>query len=294
MSVVVLLVLALLAARRPPAGAQAPAKVKLGVLKLTSSARALPRAWRRDTSRSSASSPSWCTSRRPSRSRWRWPRATSTSGATGLTAGLYNIVAGGVRDVDRGRQGARVARLQPHRAASCARISTTAASARCATSRASKIGVTQIGSTFHYNVGRYLEKEGLAPGDVELVPLQALPALNDALAAKRVDAVATAEPFVSRLEAAGAGRDHRADRRHVSLADRHRDVLRRSSPSDRTRAVGFMKGYVKASRHYFDAVLAQKERAGASTRSWRSPPSTRGPAPSSSARGFPTRTATGG
>ena len=24
-----------------------------------------------------------------------------------------------------------------------------------------------------------------------------------------------------------------------------------------------MKGYVKASRHYFDAVLAQKERAGA-------------------------------
>ncbi len=45
----------------------------------------------------------------------------------------------------------------------------------------------------------------MAPGDVELVPLQALPALNDALAAKRIDAAATAEPFVSRLEAAGAG-----------------------------------------------------------------------------------------
>ena len=93
-----------------------------------------------------------------------------------------------------------------------------------------KIGVTQIGSTFHYNVGRYLEKEGMAPGDVELVPLQALPALNDALAAKRVDAVATAEPFVSPPGGRrGRGDDH-ADRRHLPVADRHRDVLRRSSP----------------------------------------------------------------
>jgi hypothetical protein len=32
----------------------------------------------------------------------------------------------------------------------------------------------------HDNIGRYLETEGMAPGDVELVPLQALPALNDA------------------------------------------------------------------------------------------------------------------
>jgi hypothetical protein len=31
-------------------------------------------------------------------------------------------------------------------------------------------------------MNRYLEKEGMAPGDVELVPLQGLPALNDALA----------------------------------------------------------------------------------------------------------------
>ena len=120
-----------------------------------------------------------------------------------------------------------------------------------------KIGVTQIGSTFHYNVGRYLEKEGLAAGDIELVALQALPALNDALTAKRVDAVATAEPFVSRLESTGAG---------VTLIQTG-DVFPWQIATvlfsdrfarDRAQAVAFMKGYVKASRHYFDAVLTGK------------------------------------
>ena len=154
-----------------------------------------------------------------------------------------------------------------------------------------KIGVTQIGSTFHYNVGRYLEKEGLAPGDVELVPLQALPALNDALTAKRVDAVATAEPFVSRLETTGAGVTiiQTGDAFPWQIAT---VMFSDQFARDRARAVAFMKGYVKSSRHYFDAVLAGKSGGRPSTRSWRSPPSTRAPGPTSSARAFPTRTAT--
>ncbi|HEX9819350.1 MAG TPA: ABC transporter substrate-binding protein [Methylomirabilota bacterium] len=89
------------------------------------------------------------------------------------------------------------------------------------------------------------------------MPLQALPALNDALAARRVDAVATAEPFVSRLEAAGAGMTivRTGDTfpwqiATVMYSDRF--------AKDRPRAVAFMKGYAKASRHYHDAVLARK------------------------------------
>jgi NitT/TauT family transport system substrate-binding protein len=120
-----------------------------------------------------------------------------------------------------------------------------------------KIGVTQIGSTFHYNVGRYLEKEGMGSGDVELVPLQALPALNDALAARRVDAVATAEPFVSRLEASGAGVTimQTGDTFPWQIATiMYSDRFAR----DRKAAVDFMKGYAKSSRAYFDAVLVKQ------------------------------------
>jgi NitT/TauT family transport system substrate-binding protein len=176
-------------------------------------------------------------------------------GATGLTAGLYNIVAGGVRIwivADKGREwpdhslSALVVRkdLYDNGIRSLRQL------------KGRKVGVTQIGSTFHYNVGRYLEKEGMASGDVELVPLQALPALNDALVARRVDAVATAEPFVSRLESAGAG---------VTIAETGDTfpwqiatvMYSGGFARDRARAVAFMKGYVKSSRHYFDAVVAK-------------------------------------
>jgi NitT/TauT family transport system substrate-binding protein len=177
-------------------------------------------------------------------------------GATGLTAGLYNIVAGGVRIwivADKGREwpdhnlSALVVRKDLH----------DGGLRTLRDLKGRKIGVTQIGSTFHYNLGRYLEKEGMTLADVELVPLQALPALNDALAARRVDAVATAEPFVSRLESSGVGRVivNTGDTfpwqiATVMYSDRF--------AKDRAAAVAFMKGYVKASRHYFDAVLKAK------------------------------------
>ena len=68
------------------ASASAETNVKVGVLKLTSSARPFL-AWRRASSASSGSRPSSCTSRPPRPSRRRSQPASSTSGATGLTAG---------------------------------------------------------------------------------------------------------------------------------------------------------------------------------------------------------------
>src|SRR5262245_30048172 len=177
-------------------------------------------------------------------------------GGTGLTAGLYNIVTGGVHIwivADKGREWPDY-----NLSALVVRKDLYDAGARTLRDlKGKKIGVTQIGSTFHYNVGRYLEKEGMAPGDIELVPLQALPALNDALTARRVDAVATAEPFVSRLEASGAGRVivRTGDTFPWQIATvMYTDKLAK----DRARAVAFMRGYVKASRAYYDAVIAQK------------------------------------
>ncbi|HEU5195137.1 MAG TPA: hypothetical protein VFW70_10395, partial [Methylomirabilota bacterium] len=72
-----------------------------------------------------------------------------------------------------------------------------------------------------------------------------------------VDAVATAEPFVSRLESSGAGRVI------VNTGDTFPWQIATVFYSDKlakNRALGvaFMKGYVKASRAYFDAVIAKK------------------------------------
>jgi NitT/TauT family transport system substrate-binding protein len=177
-------------------------------------------------------------------------------GATGLTAGLYNIVTGGVHIwivADKGREWPDY-----NLSALVVRKDLYDGGVRSLRDlRGKKIGVTQVGSTFHYNVGRYLEKEGMTLADVEVVPLQALPALNDALTARRVDAVATAEPFVSRLETSGAGRVlvNTGDTFPWQIA-----TIMYSDKLARNRALGvaFMKGYVKASRAYFDAVIAKK------------------------------------
>jgi len=250
---VVVLLLVLLAAG--PVGAQSPQAVKLGVLKLTSSA-VLFLGVEKGYFREFGIEPELVYFQAAQPIAVALASGDLQIGATGLTAGLYNIVAGGVRIwivADKGREWpdhnltALVVRkdLYDNGVRSMREL------------KGRKVGVTQIGSTFHYNVGRYLEKEGMASGDVQLVPLQALPALNDALMARRVDAVATAEPFVSRLESAGAG---------VTIAQTgdtfpwqiatvmYSDRFAR----DRTRAVAFMKGYVKSSRHYFDAVIAKK------------------------------------
>jgi NitT/TauT family transport system substrate-binding protein len=251
--VVALSLLAVLVA--PAAGAPTARKVKLGVLKLTSSA-VLFLGVERGFFKEFGVEPELVYFQAAQPIAVALASGDIDVGATGLTAGLYNIVAGGVPIwivADKGREWpdhnltALVVRKDLH--------DNGVRTMRELKGR--KIGVTQIGSTFHYNVGRYLEKEGMAPGDVELVALQTLPALNDALAARRVDAVATAEPFVSRLEAAGAGVTIALTGdtfpwqiATVMYADRF--------AKDRATAVAFMRGYVKSSRHYFDAVLARK------------------------------------
>jgi NitT/TauT family transport system substrate-binding protein len=238
-----------------PVSAQGPQKVKIGVLKLTSSAVLFLGA-ERGYFKEFGIDPELVYFQAAQPIAVALASGDIDVGATGLTAGLYNIVAGGVPIwivADKGREWpdynltALVVRKDLH----------DNGVRTMKELKGRKIGVTQIGSTFHYNVGRYLEKEGMAPGDVELVPLQALPALNDALAAKRVDAVATAEPFVSRLEASGAGVTivQTGDTFPWQIAT---VMYSAKFAKDRKAAVAFMKGYAKSSRAYFDAVLAKK------------------------------------
>jgi NitT/TauT family transport system substrate-binding protein len=238
----------------PPARAQAQ-KVKVGVLKLTSSAVLFLGA-EKGYFREFGIDPEFVYFQAAQPIAVALASGDVEVGATGLTAGLYNTVVGGVKIwivADKGRE-------WPDHNLSALLVRKDLHDGGARTLRdlkGKRIGVTQIGSTFHYNLGNFLEKEGLTTGDVEMVPLQALPALSDALAARRLDAVLTAEPFVSRIEAAGTGVTilRTGDSFPWQIAAVfYSDAFAR----DRARAVAFMKGYVKASRHYFDAVLKSK------------------------------------
>ncbi len=173
-------------------------------------------------------------------------------GATGLTAGLYNIMAGGERIwvvADKGREwaGYPLTALVVQKDGPVRSLKDL---------RGKKVGITQLGSTFHYMLGNLVEQEGLALGDVEVAPLRTLGAMAEALQVRRVDAILIPQPFAGAAVEKGYGRIlfWVGDRLPYQVA-----AIFYSSrfAQDRDRAVAFMKGYVRASRYYFDAVLGQ-------------------------------------
>jgi NitT/TauT family transport system substrate-binding protein len=174
-------------------------------------------------------------------------------GATGLTAATYNIVLGGEKMwivADKGRE------WPDHRlTAIVVRKDLYDAGVRRVTDlKGKRIGITQLGSTFHYQIGNILEKEGMSLRDVSIVPLQAMAAALEALRGRQIDAVILPQPFPGRAEADGFGRiiAWGGDLFPWQIAT---VFYSRKFAADRVRAVNFMKGYVKSSRHYYDAVL---------------------------------------
>jgi len=175
-------------------------------------------------------------------------------GATGLTAATYNIVLGGEKMwivADKGRE------WPDHRlTAIVVQKDLYEAGVRRVTDlKGKRIGITQLGSTFHYQIGNILEKEGMSLRDVSIVPLQAMAAALEALRGRQVDAVILPQPFPGRAEADGFGRiiAWGGDLFPWQIAT---VFYSRKFAADRVRAVNFMKGYVKSSRHYYDAVLS--------------------------------------
>lgn len=176
-------------------------------------------------------------------------------GATGITASLFNMVASGqaltiVADKGREQKGY----------SSSAILVTTELYGKGVTKisdlKGKRIGITQTGSTYHYMIGRLLESQGLTLKDVELVPLTKLSALMAALQSKQVDGVILNEPNISRVVSDGYGK----------VIAQVGDVMDYQtsglffSPNlmkDKDLAVRFMKGYIKSSRYYYDAVLTK-------------------------------------
>src|SRR5688500_14858775 len=162
------------------AGASAPArtKVKVGVLKLTSSAPIFVGV-EKGFFKEFGVDPELVYFQAAA------PIATALAagqievGATGLTAALYNIVLGGQKMwivADKGREWPGY----PLTALIVQKELWEGGLKSVTDLKGKRIGVTQLGSTFHYHLGNVLEKNGLTLNDVKIVPLQAMSAAMEA------------------------------------------------------------------------------------------------------------------
>jgi NitT/TauT family transport system substrate-binding protein len=256
LAVVVLVSLAVLAPPGPAVPAHAADRVKVGVLKLTSSAPIFVGV-EKGFFQEFGIEPELVYFQAAA------PIATALAagqidvGATGLTAALFNIVLGGEKIwivADKGREWPGY----PLNAIVVQKDLWEGGLRTVEGLKGKRIGTTQLGSTFHYHIGNILEKHGLTLADVKMVPLQAMSAALEALKGKQVDAVMLPQPFPGTAEAQGFGRiiawGGDLFPWQVSTV-----FYSKRFAATRERAVDFMKGYVRSSRYYHDAVLVQKD-----------------------------------
>ena len=178
-------------------------------------------------------------------------------GATGITASLFNMAAGGQQlaiVADKGRE----ERGFP----SSALVASADAYANGFTSlesiKGKRIGITQKGSTFHYMLGRMLETKGMSLDDVELVPLGKVSAVMAALEGKQIDGAILNEPNITKMGSAGTAK----------LIVQVGDVIPYQTSAlffspefmkNEDANIRFLKAYTKACNYYYDAAIEKKD-----------------------------------
>ena len=178
-------------------------------------------------------------------------------GATGLTAGLYNSIAQGMKIAvvaDKGREwpGYKLTALLVNTEQWKAGVRDLK------DLKGKRVGITQIGSTFHYMLGNILEKKGMALADMKVVPLGSLTSMRDALISNQIESAFLNQPFVTVMEKNGTGNvllwvgDHLP---YQVAAIFYGERFMKNRPA----AVSFMKGYIKSCRYYYDHCLVKKE-----------------------------------
>ena len=232
----------------------APVKVTLGLLRLTSSAPlflAMENGYFREAG--IEIEPVWFDAAQPIA-----VAAASSKidvGATGITAGLYNMAAKGqaIRLVaDKGREQKGFP--------SSALLASTAPGAPDSIDalRGKRIGLTQRGSTYEYMLGRLLETKGLTLADVTLVPLGKISAVIAALESGQIDACILNEPNVTHVQKSGNGR----------LITQVGDVIPYQTSAvfyspefqkQKETAARFLAAYQKACRAYHKAVVEKND-----------------------------------
>ena len=181
-------------------------------------------------------------------------------GATGLTAGLYNSVAQGMKIMvvaDKGRE-------WPGYKLTALIVDTEqwkAGVRDLKDLKGKRVGVTQIGSTFHYILGNLLEKKGMSLNDVKVVPLGSVASMRDTVVSHQIESAFLVQPHVAPLE-----RDQTAkvllwvgDQLPYQIAA---IFYGEKFMKNRALAVAFMKGYIRSCRYYYEQGLTKKEGPG--------------------------------
>lgn len=175
-------------------------------------------------------------------------------GATGITASLYNMVAGGEELLivaDKGRE-------QAGYSSTALMVSEDSSIENVEDLKGKEIGITQTGSTFHYMAGRILEEHGLSTDDVELVPLNSIPGLMETLESEQVDAVLLNEPNITRVENDGYGKVITQVGDEIEYQTSGLFFSKNFSENEDV-AHRFLKAYIKATQYYYDAVLVKED-----------------------------------
>jgi NitT/TauT family transport system substrate-binding protein len=128
-------------------------------------------------------------------------------GVTGLTAGFYNLAGKGALRIIAGQSREErgyhlIAYLASNRAYDAGLTTLKHLPGHT-------VGISQVGSTFHYSIGLLAEKLGFPLSSLKLVPLQSMANMAAALKGNQVDAslipATIALPMIARGEAHGLG-----------------------------------------------------------------------------------------
>lgn len=174
-------------------------------------------------------------------------------GATGITASLYNMVAGGEELLivaDKGRE-------QAGYSSTAILVPNDSDVESVDQLEGKRIGITQTGSTYHYMAGRVLEEYGLSVDDVELVPLNSIPGLMESLESKQVDAVLLNEPNISVAVEEGYGKEITQIGDEIEYQTSG-IFFSKAFAENEDAAKRFLKAYIRAVNYYYDAVLVKE------------------------------------
>ena len=178
-------------------------------------------------------------------------------GATGLTAGLYNAATNGLKVsivADKGRvwPGYKLVGLMVSNDAWEKGVR------NLSDLKNKRVGITQVGSTFHYMLGNILTKNGMDLKDVKPTPLGGVKSMMDTVVANRIETAFMVQPFCTVMEKKKMG--------HVMLwaGDAMRYQIAAIFISEKiakNEALGlkFMRAYIRACRFYYDNCLTKKD-----------------------------------
>src|SRR5262245_48151048 len=123
------------------------------------------------------------------------------------------------------------------------------------------VGITTLGSTFHYNLGKLAEKRGFKLEALTLRPLQTVPNMAAALTGNQVDAILTVANRAFKLQNDGAGKIIGWVHQETPWQLGAVFVAPRMIEARRATLEKFLRAYVKGCQDYAQAYL-QRDAAG--------------------------------